>query len=222
MIQKSTAPLPTIRRLPTYLACLRRYLADGSSFVSSARIAQELGLESIQVRKDLGVTGLTGQPRIGFDINALINAIELFLGWDNATDAFIVGAGNLGSALVGYEGFPGYGLNIVGLFDIDPARVGTEIHGHPVFHIDRLIELAWRMHVHLGILTVNAEAAQHTTDMLVDAGMNAIWNFTPITLTVPDGIIVESVDLAASLAVLSNKVAVVMKSGRGGKGEHDA
>jgi len=209
------APLPTVRRLPAYLGLLRKYAVEGALTISSASIAAELGLEPIQVRKDLQITGLSGQPGVGFSVEALIDAIELFLGWDNATDAFIVGAGNLGSALAGYDGFALYGLNIVALFDNDPAKVGTEIHGRPVFHIDRLIDLAWRMHVHLGILAVSSTAAQQAADLMADAGLQAVWNFTPVQLKMTDGIIVEKVDLAASLAVLSNRLATAIKDKRG-------
>ncbi len=204
------APTPSVRRLPMYLQLLRREAALGAVNVSSARIAGELGLEPIQVRKDLSVTGMQGHPGLGFDVAALIDAIEVFLGWDNDHDAFVAGAGNLGSALAGYEGFRDYGLNIVALFDIDESIVGTEIHGRPVFHIDRIIDLAWRMHVRMGVLAVSPLAAQATADLMVDAGMMAIWNFTPVKLNVPDGVIVERVDLAASLAVLSSKLSSVL------------
>lgn len=214
------APLPTVRRLPAYLGFLRRCAEEGRTRISSAVIAEELGLEPIQVRKDLQITGLAGQPGLGFEVDALIDAIEMFLGWDNATDAFIIGAGNMGSALAGYDGFAQYGLNIVALFDNDPAKVGSEIHGKPVFHIDRLIDLAWRMHVHIGILTVSAEAAQHAAELMADAGLLAIWNFTPVKLRLPEGIIAERVDLAASLAVLSNKLATAIKDKRE-RGTHE-
>ncbi len=204
------APRPTVRRLPSVLQYLKRMKNEGLSHISSAKIAEALDLESIQVRKDLQVTGLSGQPGVGFEIEALIEAIERFLGWDNNRDAFVVGAGNLGAALSGYSGFSDYGLNIAALFDVNDDKVGMAIHGKEVFHTDRLIDLAWRMHVKIGILTVSADAAQKTAELMVDAGIRAIWNFTTVNLDLPATIAVEKVDLAASLAVLSKRLDVLM------------
>jgi len=209
------APTPAVRRLPAYLQLLRKAMLAEESYISSARIARELDLEPIQVRKDLSLTGLAGQPRLGFDVKAMINAIELFLGWDNTNDAFLIGAGNLGSALVGYNGFMDFGLNISALFDNDDDKVGSEIHGRKVYSLDQLIDLAWRMHVNMGVLAVSAGAAQQVADLMVDAGIVAIWNFTPAKLKLPASVIVERVDLAASLAVLSSRLSRELTKRRG-------
>jgi redox-sensing transcriptional repressor len=197
---------PTVRRLPLYLRILKRAGAAGTENISSTHIAKELKLESIQVRKDLASMGITGQPGIGFTVSSLIKAIEHFLGWDNPTDAFIVGAGNLGAALAGYDGFGEYGLNIVAAFDVDPAKVGTEISGKKIFNLGRLPELIDRMDVKIAILTLPSSFAQKIADIMVNAGIKAIWNFTSLRLNVPDDVFVERIDLAASLAVLSNKI----------------
>jgi redox-sensing transcriptional repressor len=198
--------LPTIRRLPAYLHLLRRLQADGWASVSGTFLAEQLGLEAIQVRKDLTITGIAGRPRIGFDVPALIAAIEAFLGWDNTTEAVLVGVGHLGSALLGYSEFARHGLSIVAAFDTDPAKVGQTVQGKPVYAMAKLGDLVRRLHIRIGILAVPAEHADDAAAALVDAGVAAIWNFTPTTLTVPGHVIVQHEDLSSGLAVLSRKV----------------
>ena len=129
------APLPSVRRLPAYLRLLQSLRAGGRDVVSCTHIGKELGLVSTQVRKDLAVTGIVGKPKVGYNVPALIAAIEEFLGWNNAQDAFVVGVGSLGRALMGYQGFQEYGLRLVAGFDIDPAKVGVEVHGKEVFPV---------------------------------------------------------------------------------------
>lgn len=209
--QEISVPLPTIRRLPMYFSLLEKAAQENQTSISSSQLAAALGLEPIQVRKDLAAIGVTGQPRLGFPLAELIQAIERFLGWDNVTDAFIIGAGHLGTALAGYQGFEKHGLNVVALFDNDPRKVGQTIHGKQVLHIDKLGNLANRMHVNIAILTVPAEVAVGIAQLAVAAGIQAIWNFTPTKLTVPEGIVLERVDLAASLAVLSSKLAARLR-----------
>jgi len=155
---------------------------------------------------------VTGQPGVGFPIRELVAAIERALGWDNASDAFVIGAGHLGTALAGYRGFARYGLNIVALFDNDPRKVGQTVHGKEILHIDRFADLVARLHVHIAILTVPAEAADEAATRAAKAGIKALWNFTPTKLAPMDGVIVERVDLAASLAVLSSKLSSVIRS----------
>jgi redox-sensing transcriptional repressor len=208
MIEKilTTPSLPTVRRLPTYLRLLKELQDEKQLNVSSTYIAERFQLEPIQVRKDLAAMGIVGQPRLGFAVTELTCAIMQFLGWNNASEAFLIGAGNLGSALAGYSGFADYGLNIVAAFDVDKNKTGTRIHDIKVFPLQKLPDLARRLHVHIGILTLPAAAAQSITDMLVKVGIKAIWNFTPVKLKVPEDVIVEKVDLAASLAVLSRSL----------------
>jgi redox-sensing transcriptional repressor len=209
--KQKVGSLPTIRRLPAYLHLLRQVSQNGRDVISSEHIAGMLKLEAIQVRKDLSITGIAGKPKIGYYVPTLITAIEEFLGWDNTTDAFLVGVGNLGSALMGYQGFALTGLNILAAFDIDEDKVGQEIHGKQVFDLEKLPDLTQRMHINIGIITVPAAAAQQVADLLVAAGIKAIWNFTPVNLEVPDGVVVQNEDLASGLAVLSVKLAKVLK-----------
>jgi len=206
-----SVPLPTIRRLPMYFALLQKAAQENQTSMSSSQLAADLALEPIQVRKDLAAIGVTGQPRLGFPVAELIQAIEKFLGWDNVTDAFILGAGHLGAALAGYQGFEKHGLNVVALFDNDPRKIGQTIHGKEILHIDKLGNLANRLHVHIAILAVPAEVAASVAQLAIDAGIQAIWNFTPTKLIVPENVILERVDLAASLAVLSSTLAARLR-----------
>lgn len=205
-VQK-TGSLPTVRRLPSYLHLLRQFTNEGRDIVSSTHIAAKLKLEPIQVRKDLAVTGIVGKPKVGYYLPTLIKAIEEFLGWDDNTSAFIVGTGNLGSALLGYEGFKQHGLDIVAAFDVSEKKVGSEIHDKCVLPLEKLPDLANRMHVCMGIICVPAEAAQEVADLMVASGINAIWNFAPVRLEVPDFVVVQNEDLSTGLAVLSVKSA---------------
>ncbi|MCC8179786.1 MAG: redox-sensing transcriptional repressor Rex, partial [Planctomycetes bacterium] len=139
---KRLFPHPSIRRLPAYLRLLRQLRVDGSEKVSCTTIARELNLDSTQVRKDLALTGITGRPRIGYDLSPLIEAIESFLGWDKKSDAFLVGSGSLGRALIGYENFTTCGLNIVAAFDVAEEKIGSEIFGRKVYHLSQMPEQA--------------------------------------------------------------------------------
>ncbi len=204
-------PRPTLQRLPGYLTVLRTMGPARSEQVACTYLAEKLKLDPVQVRKDLQYTGLAGRPRTGYDTEELIHAIEATLGWDNFSDAFLVGAGNMGAALLGHEQLRSYGVNIVAAFDSDPEKIGTTIHGKKVLALSKLGNLAARMHIHVGIVTVPAAVAQAVTDLLVESGVKAIWNFAPTHLNVPDEVILESADLSRSLAVLTGRLTAVRK-----------
>ena len=194
--------LPGIRRLPVYLNLLRQLRNDGQSTVSAAALAGMAGLVASVVRKDLEMTGAAGTTGIGFGIDALIDGIESFLGWDNPNDAILVGAGNLGSALLGHRELRGQGLNIITAFDSDPDRVGRTIHGIEVLPMEKLSTLPRRLHIAMAVLTVPSNQAQKVTDALVEAGITRIWSFAADILQVPKGVIVQREDLSAGLAEL--------------------
>jgi redox-sensing transcriptional repressor len=199
-------PVNSVRRLPGYLRLARLLLSRGREVVSSSHIATDLDLEPIQVRKDLQIAGVTGRPKTGYYIPDMIEAIENFLGWNEMSRAFLAGAGNLGAAIIGYKGFAGYGLDIAAAFDSSPELIGTTVGGRQVLHVDKLTDLAQRMHPHIGIITVPAEAAQAIAELMYFGGIRAIWNFAPVTLSMPDEVIVENVYLSSSLAVLTSKM----------------
>lgn len=204
-------PEPTLRRLPAYCHVLRRLLHEGAETVSCTRIGAELDFDPTQVRKDIAATGLTGRPRVGYVVGELVEGLESFLGWNNAQDAFLVGVGAMGTALLGYEHFNQHGLHIVAAFDSDPAKVGTTVHGREVLSLEKLAPLAARMKIRLGILTVPVAAAQPVADAMVQGGILAIWNFAPTALSVPAGVIVQTEELFASLGVLSSKLAARLR-----------
>lgn len=201
-----TGKRPSIRRLPMYLKTLRQFHNAGREIVSSAHLARELNVPQINVKKDLEITGATGKTGVGYMVKSLIYHIESFLGWNNTTDAFLVGAGNLGQALMGYQGFQQHGLRITAAFDTDIALIGKQIDKIPVFPLNKLTNLASRMHVHLAILTVPALCAQDVCEQLVKADIRGIWNFTSEPLKVPPTVIVHQEDLTAGLAELSVRI----------------
>ena len=170
-------------------------------------IGRDLNLVAVQVRKDLQYTGIIGRPKTGYLINELIQAIETFLGWNNVNEAFLVGAGNLGTALLGHERFSRFGLQIVAAFDTDPGKIDQWIYGKAVLPLDKMADLAKRMSIHLGIITTPDDVAQAVADEMVRGGIQAIWNFAPVKLHVPANIIVHNEDLYSSLASLSWKLA---------------
>ena len=143
-----------------------------------------------------------GRPKIGYLRETLIDDIEQFLGYDNTTDAVLIGAGKLGQALMGYSGFDEYGLNILAAFDASPKAEKTE-EGKPIYHISQLTHFCRTHKVLMGIITVPAEAAQQVADQLIAGGIKGIWNFAPTHLDVPPNILVQYENMATSLAVLS-------------------
>ncbi|ODM25719.1 redox-sensing transcriptional repressor Rex [Clostridium sp. Bc-iso-3] len=201
----------TLLRLPSYLSYLKSLPEHGCENVSATMIASALGLNDVQVRKDLACVSKKGRPKLGYVTEELISDIESFLGYDDLNDAIIIGAGRLGGALLSYEGFNEYGLNIVAAFDVDESKIGTEICGKKVLDISKIKELCKRMKIRIGIITVPGHSAQKVCDILVDSGIFAIWNFAPVHLKVPDNILVQQENMAASLAVLSAHLAESIK-----------
>ena len=193
-----------LRRMPVYLKHLKNLRSLGQEHVTATAIAQEMGLNEIQVRKDISsVSSRPGKPMVGFRITDLIRDIGAFLAFENVKDAVIVGAGALGTALLGYPGFSEYGMNVVAAFDKDPQRIGMEVHGKPVYPIENMGPIVRRLGVMIGIITVPADAAQEAMDALVESGIRAIWNFAPVHLSEAEGILVQNESMASSLAVLS-------------------
>jgi redox-sensing transcriptional repressor len=206
-----TVSEPTLRRLPLYHRLLKDLQAAGRKTISCTDIGLEFDLDPTQVRKDLESVSVVGRPRIGYVTTNVIEQLEEFLGWKNINDAFLAGAGSMGSALMGYSKFEQCGLKIVAAFDLDPSKIGTQIHGKHVLPLGKLTDLANRMHVLIGIITVPALEAQGVADLMVAGGIRAIWNFAPIRLRVPEHIIVHNEDLYCSLASLSQKLSKSLK-----------
>ncbi len=190
-----------LKRLPGYLAYLKSLPEDSSPYMSATTLANALGMGEVLVRKDLAMVSSGGRPKIGYMREGLIEDISQFLGYDNTTDAILVGAGKLGQALLGYSGFGAYGLNILAAFDANAANETTE--GKQIHPMDMMENFCVSHKVLMGIITVPAEFAQQVCDQMIACGIKAIWNFAPVHLDVPDNILVQNENMATSLAVLS-------------------
>lgn len=204
--RQQAVPEPTVRRMPQYLHLVRALREKGDLYVSAPVIARMLNLDPTQVVKDMAYTGVSGKTRIGFSTEELQLALEDFLGYNRKHEAFLVGAGYLGSALIQYQGFREAGMKIVAAFDTDKRKFGTEIQGVPVFSLEKFRDLASRLHISIGIITTPAGAAQSVADLMVVWGIKAIWNFAPVALKVPEHIIVQDTHIYANLAVIINKL----------------
>jgi len=197
----------SIARMPLYLHYLQEASARGEQFVSSTAIAQSVAVSSVLARKDLElVSSEPGRPRLGFSVSRLIVDIEKFLGFDKASEAIVVGAGGLGRAFLGYEGFKHNGLTIVAAFDIARELVGTKVSGKEILPMTGLEAFIREHNIRIGIITVPKHAAQEVLDRMVSAGIEAVWNFAPTPLRAPKEIVLKTEDLAASLAILAGKI----------------
>lgn len=193
-----------LRRMPNYMEYLKKLRAEGVEHVTATKIAGEMGLNEIQVRKDISaVSTRPGKPMVGFSVSGLIRDMGAFLAFENVKDAVIVGAGALGSALMGYPGFAAYGMNIRAAFDVDPEKVGRTINAKRVYAMADMEAVCCRLNVLIGIIAVPAEAAEAAYQALVKSGIRAVWNFAPVHLAERDGILVQNESMASSLAVLS-------------------
>lgn len=200
----SPIPAQTLRRLPTYYTFLKMLEKSGVERVSSAAIARDLRLGEVQVRKDMAmVSEAGGRPRTGFLVSDLISCIQGYLGYDKIDEAILVGVGNLGRALLSYSGFSESGVDIVAAFDANSQVAGSKLFGKQILLMETLPDLCRRMGIRIGIIAVPAEQAQAVCDRMIAAGILAIWNFAPVHLDVPEGILVQHENMAASLAMLS-------------------
>ncbi len=201
-MQRKEISKAVLKRLPGYLAYLKAIPAGSSPYISATALANALGMGEVQVRKDLAMVSGGGRPKIGYQRAGLIDDIEQFLGYDNTTDAVLIGAGKLGQALLDYTGFEEYGLRILAAFDCQPAADSTDA-GKPILPMDKLMEFCTGHKVRMGIITVPAAHAQAVCDQLIACGIRAIWNFAPTHLDAPSNILVQYENMATSLAVLS-------------------
>lgn len=192
----------TLGRLPLYLEHLKALPDSESKNISATTIAKGLGLGEVQVRKDLGSVVGTGKPKVGYVITDLIKKLEKVLGFNNKKSAVIVGAGKLGRALLDYEGFGAYGLEIVAAFDNAMERCGTSMSNKSIYPVEQFASFCMDNNVKIGIIAVPQSAAQKVCDMMVKSNITAIWNFSPVGLEVPDNVILQQENLALSLAHL--------------------
>ena len=199
-------PEPTLRRLPWYLAFLKLLKARGEEFVSSTQIAKEINVDASQVAKDLSFVNVSGKTRVGYEIDALIEELDDFLGFASSHKAVIFGVGSLGAALLQDTGLKQYGLEVVAGFDVRRELSGKSINGIPVYHIVDFPAIRKKLGATIGIVTVPVDKAQEVTDYMIKGGIRALWNFTPFRIRVPENIVVQNTSLYAHLAVMFNRI----------------
>ena len=181
-------PEPTLRRLPWYLSNIKLMKDKGEQYVSSTQISKEINIDASQIAKDLSYVNISGRTRVGYNIDALIEVLESFLGFTNMHKAFLFGVGSLGAALLRDSGLHHFGLEIVAAFDVNPELVGKDLNGIPIYHSDDFEAKMKEYDVNIGVLTVPINIAQEITDKMVDGGIKAVWNFTPFRIRVPENL----------------------------------
>ena len=203
-------PKVVVSRLSLYLRELQQVLRDGQETISSTQLGTLLRFTDAQVRKDLATFGQFGYPGVGYRCEELIEAIKSILGTNQSWPVALVGAGNLGRALLGYRGFGQQGFELVAAFDVDPDKTGGNVEGIPIYAIEDISEIAQQRGIKMVLLAVPAESAQTVADQVVAAGIDGILNFAPITLSLPENVSCVGVDLAIELEQLA--FAVVNKA----------
>lgn len=185
---RNNLPEKTIKRLTLYHFILNEYVEQGLEYISSPRFAELLQIDNSQVRKDIKFVNHSGKCKIGYEVKELKKSIETVLGFQKRKDAFIIGAGNLGSALVKYDDLKNYGLNILALFDNDKNKIGKKINDKEILNISELSDLIKKTNVEIAILTVPKIFAQESAEFIEKAGIKYIWNFTPSVLKVGENV----------------------------------
>lgn len=196
----------TLRRLPRYLEYIEEQIEQGETYVSATQMAKELEVHHTQIRKDLAAVGVGGVPKRGHPAKESARAIRDFLGWNDTSSAFLVGAGNLGRALARYEGFKDAGFEIIAAFDNDPHTHGSRIGKIEILPMEKFCDLVRRMHVNIAVITAPAHARAEIESLIERSGVPAVWNFMPIKIRVPEGVVVVDVSLYSSLAVVTRKL----------------
>ncbi len=196
-------PEATVARLPVYLRILSERFDVGITSMSSEELAEFAGLNAAKVRKDLSYLGSYGTRGVGYDVEFLVYQIRRELGLTHDWPVVIVGAGNLGQALAGYNGFGDRGFPVGGIVDVDAAKVGSLVGGVRVRHIDELAQVVQSRAISIGVIATPGPAAQEAAEALVAAGVTSLLNFAPMVINVPPGISVRKVDLAVELQILS-------------------
>lgn len=206
IIPKISPPEPTLRRLPWYLSRLAVLKSEGVRNVSSTQLGKDLHLDSSVIAKDLSFINIKGKTRIGYDVDSLEGYLRKFLGFETLHRSVVVGVGSLGAALICDHGLRHFGLEIVGGFDVREEIIGTTVNGIPVFAASSFGEQIRGLNADIGIITVPVEVAQQTAERLIEAGIKAIWNFTPLPLRVPQEIVIQNTSIYAPLAIMYNRL----------------
>lgn len=200
-------PEPCLRRLPWYLSRLNILKREGCTHVSSTRLGKDLHMDASVIAKDLSYINIKGKTRIGYDVESLEQTLRDFLGYDKIHRGVVVGVGSLGEALIRDHGLINYGLDIVAGFDIRDDIICNSINSTPVYSLESLNQECERLKAEIGIITVPAKAADTIMELLINAGIKAIWNFTPGRLKAPDcNVVVQNTSIYAPLAIMYNRL----------------
>ncbi len=197
-------PKATLGRIPLYIQYLRE-LPEDNTTISAPKIARGLSLGEVQVRKDLALISGRGKPKIGYEREKLMNDIERHLGCDGLTSAVLVGAGKLGKALLEYDGFEDFGIKVIAGFDCN-EKASYIKSSKPILPIKDIDEFCTKNNVKIGIITVGQGSAQEVCDKLISCGVEAIWNFAPSALVIPQHVFFKQENLALSLAHLNSQL----------------
>lgn len=204
-MQSKNISIAVIKRLPRYYRYLGELLAHDVVRISSKELSEKMGVTASQIRQDLNNFGGFGQQGYGYQVEYLYSEIGKILGLDKKNTLIILGAGNLGMALVNSTGLQRRGFEVIGIFDIKPEMVGTQVRGIPVSHIDTLEQFIREHEVDMAALTVPKAVAPALAAEVVRLGVKAIWNFAPTDLSLPPDVVLENVHLTESLMRLSYK-----------------
>jgi len=199
-------PEPALRRLPWYLSYVKLLKSQGETIVSSTQIARKIDVSASQIAKDLSYVDIQGKTRVGYEIDDLIHVLETFLGFTRTHRAVVFGVGSLGAALLSDSGLQQFGLKIIAGYDVNESVVNKKIHSIPVYHSDQFIERNGTMRAEIGVLTVPPGIAQEVSDYMIRGGIKGIWNFTPVRIRVPEGVVLQNTSLYAHLAVMFNRL----------------
>ncbi|HEX6291407.1 MAG TPA: redox-sensing transcriptional repressor Rex [Herpetosiphonaceae bacterium] len=192
--KQSMPPDVVVRRLPLYARTLAYLQQEGVKSVSSQELGARINVTAAQIRKDLSYFGQLGKQGIGYKVDDLLEHINRILGLSQDWNVVLVGVGHLGQAIARYSGFSEKGIHIVGLFDTDPRKIGSELVGLTIHHVNTIPTVVREQNVRMAIVAVSAEQAQDVVDLLVKAGVEAILNYAPVIVQVPEGVWVRHID----------------------------
>lgn len=198
--------IAVIRRLPRYFRYLSDLIKLDIKRISSKELSQRMDITASQIRQDLNCFGGFGQQGYGYNVELLYEEVGKILGTDKGFKCIIVGAGNMGKAIANYENFKNRGFEMIGIFDVDPKKIGTVINNIKVLHLDDLDDFVKNHHVDIAILTVPNKHVVGVANKIKELGIKGIWNFTPTDLKLGDEVVVENVHLSDSLMVLGYKL----------------
>ncbi len=205
----------SIRRIPMYLFYLKSVQSKGGNYITAPVMGRILDIDPTQIRKDFAEIKIKGKTKIGYELDITIKKIEFFLGYHIHREAFIIGVGNIGTALVNFKGFYNEGIEIIKGFDIDSNKIGSKINGVNIYDIKTIKYHFNKTPIDVAIISVPNEQAQEVINEMVEIGIKAFWNFTTMPLSVPNDIIIENTCIDSSLAMikwkLHNKVPLIYK-----------